>query len=197
MVLLLRLSPLLPLAASNYLCEWVPLELNGLGAAAWQLRSRAADGEPALMSRGPTLLCSLTDGLTSVDLGSYVLGSWLGMLPGAGAMLLGRIRAAGALLQPAHDAETKAIRSIALAVSQALPHTWQRGRTASRCWRVAASLWRVPVGKCVRGAGWRELPYSLALAGTASLHFGMLACIGMSSQVLLCRCRTEFLFVCP
>lgn len=38
---LLRLSPLLPLAASNYLY-----------------------------------------GLTSVDLGSYVLGSWLGMLPG-------------------------------------------------------------------------------------------------------------------
>lgn len=40
-VTLLRLSPLLPLAASNYLY-----------------------------------------GLTSVDLGSYVLGSWLGMLPG-------------------------------------------------------------------------------------------------------------------
>jgi uncharacterized membrane protein YdjX (TVP38/TMEM64 family) len=40
-VVLLRLSPLLPLAASNYLY-----------------------------------------GLTSVDLGSYVLGSWLGMLPG-------------------------------------------------------------------------------------------------------------------
>lgn len=43
-VLLLRLSPLLPLAASNYLY-----------------------------------------GLTSVDLGSYVLGSWLGMLPGTAA----------------------------------------------------------------------------------------------------------------
>jgi hypothetical protein len=41
-VMLLRLSPLLPLAASNYLY-----------------------------------------GLTSVDVGSYVLGSWLGMLPGA------------------------------------------------------------------------------------------------------------------
>ena len=41
MVTLLRLSPLLPLALSNYLY-----------------------------------------GLTSVDLGSYVLGSWLGMLPG-------------------------------------------------------------------------------------------------------------------
>lgn len=40
-VTLLRLSPLLPLALSNYLY-----------------------------------------GLTSVDLGSYVLGSWLGMLPG-------------------------------------------------------------------------------------------------------------------
>ena len=40
-VVLLRLSPLLPLAASNYLY-----------------------------------------GLTSVDLGRYVLGSWLGMLPG-------------------------------------------------------------------------------------------------------------------
>lgn len=40
-VTLLRLSPLLPLAVSNYLY-----------------------------------------GLTSVDLGSYVLGSWLGMLPG-------------------------------------------------------------------------------------------------------------------
>lgn len=40
-VTLLRLSPLLPLAASNYLY-----------------------------------------GLTSVDLGSYVLGSWIGMLPG-------------------------------------------------------------------------------------------------------------------
>lgn len=40
-VALLRLSPLLPLAASNYLY-----------------------------------------GLTSVDLGSYVLASWLGMLPG-------------------------------------------------------------------------------------------------------------------
>jgi hypothetical protein len=40
-VTLLRLSPLLPLAISNYLY-----------------------------------------GLTSVDLGSYVLGSWLGMLPG-------------------------------------------------------------------------------------------------------------------
>ena len=40
-VVLLRLSPLLPLAASNYLY-----------------------------------------GLTSVDLTSYVLGSWLGMLPG-------------------------------------------------------------------------------------------------------------------
>jgi uncharacterized membrane protein YdjX (TVP38/TMEM64 family) len=39
-VTLLRLSPLLPLAISNYLY-----------------------------------------GLTSVDLGSYVLGSWLGMLP--------------------------------------------------------------------------------------------------------------------
>lgn len=43
-VALLRLSPLLPLAASNYLY-----------------------------------------GLTSVDLGSYVLGSWLGMLPGTAA----------------------------------------------------------------------------------------------------------------
>lgn len=40
-VTLLRLSPLLPLAVSNYLY-----------------------------------------GLTSVDLGSYVLGSWIGMLPG-------------------------------------------------------------------------------------------------------------------
>jgi uncharacterized membrane protein YdjX (TVP38/TMEM64 family) len=40
-VTLLRMSPLLPLAASSYLY-----------------------------------------GLTSVDLGSYVLGSWLGMLPG-------------------------------------------------------------------------------------------------------------------
>ena len=40
-VTLLRLSPLLPLALSNYLY-----------------------------------------GLTSVDLGSYVLGSWAGMLPG-------------------------------------------------------------------------------------------------------------------
>ncbi len=53
-VTLLRLSPLLPLAASNYLY-----------------------------------------GLTSVELGPYVLGSWLGMLPGtwayvgAGALLWG------------------------------------------------------------------------------------------------------------
>jgi uncharacterized membrane protein YdjX (TVP38/TMEM64 family) len=52
-VTLLRLSPLLPLAASNYLY-----------------------------------------GLTSVELGPYVLGSWLGMLPGtwayvgAGVLLL-------------------------------------------------------------------------------------------------------------
>lgn len=47
-VTLLRLSPLLPLAVSNYLY-----------------------------------------GLTSVDLGSYVLGSWLGMLPGGWARVGG------------------------------------------------------------------------------------------------------------
>ncbi len=51
-VTLLRLSPLLPLALSNYLY-----------------------------------------GLTSVDLGSYVLGSWAGMLPGTIAYV-----AAGAIL---------------------------------------------------------------------------------------------------
>ena len=53
-VTLLRLSPLLPLALSNYLY-----------------------------------------GLTSVDLGSYVLGSWAGMLPGTIAYV-----AAGMLRQP-------------------------------------------------------------------------------------------------
>ncbi len=53
-VTLLRLSPLLPLALSNYLY-----------------------------------------GLTSVDLGSYVLGSWAGMLPGTIAYV-----AAGTLREP-------------------------------------------------------------------------------------------------
>ena len=57
-VTLLRLSPLLPLALSNYLY-----------------------------------------GLTSVDLGSYVLGSWAGMLPGTIAYV-----AAGQLtLEPPHS----------------------------------------------------------------------------------------------
>ena len=50
-VTLLRLSPLLPLALSNYLY-----------------------------------------GLTSVDLGSYVLGSWAGMLPGTIAYVAAGVR---------------------------------------------------------------------------------------------------------
>lgn len=63
-VTLLRLSPLLPLAASNYIY-----------------------------------------GLTSVDLGSYVLGSWLGMLPGVCACLSGvcvGVVCPGMLVQSTH-----------------------------------------------------------------------------------------------
>ena len=49
----------------------------GLG---WQLRQ--ATPTPSSTPRTPPHCAA---GLTSVDLGSYVLGSWLGMLPGTAA----------------------------------------------------------------------------------------------------------------
>jgi uncharacterized membrane protein YdjX (TVP38/TMEM64 family) len=63
-VTLLRLSPLLPLAASNYLY-----------------------------------------GLTSVDLGSYVLGSWLGMLPGTYAYVTAGEHGVGSMFSACYSSK--------------------------------------------------------------------------------------------